>query len=50
MKPSSRLRAIGLATLAYIALTVLYTWPLPVRLGDVTHDYGDPLLNTWILW
>lgn len=50
MKPSSQLQAIGLAALAYIALTLFYTWPLPVRLGDVTHDYGDPLLNTWILW
>jgi len=50
MKPSSQLRAIGFATLGYLLITIIYTWPLPVRLGDVTHDYGDPLLNTWILW
>src|SRR3954466_6635753 len=50
MKSSSNLRVIGLATLGYIALSIAYTWPLPVRLGDVAHDYGDPLLNTWILW
>jgi hypothetical protein len=50
MNISPHLRAIGLATLAYVLLTIVYTWPLPVHLGGVTHDYGDPLLNTWILW
>jgi hypothetical protein len=50
MKSRSNLQAIGLAAFAYLLLTIVYTWPLPVRLGDVTHDYGDPLLNTWILW
>ena len=50
MKLSSHWRAVGLAALAYLLITIVYTWPLPVRLGDVAHDYGDPLLNTWILW
>lgn len=50
MKPASNRRAIGFATIAYVLLAIAYTWPLAIRLGDVTHDYGDPLLNTWILW
>lgn len=44
----------GRATVAaafYTALTLAYTWPLPLRLATgVAHDLGDPLLNTWILW
>ena len=37
--------------LAYLLLTLAYTWPLPVRMTTgVTHDLGDPLLNVWILW
>jgi hypothetical protein len=37
--------------LLYAAVTLLVTWPLPLRLGDaVPSDLGDPLLNTWILW
>jgi hypothetical protein len=43
-------RAVGLATLLYLILTLVYAWPLPVRLHDVTHDAGDPVLNAWILW
>jgi hypothetical protein len=50
MKPPPHLRAISLSALGYVLLTIAYSWPLPIRLGDVTHDYGDPLLNTWILW
>src|SRR5437867_7956404 len=46
-----QVRAIALASLAYLALTCAYTWPLPVRLlHGVAHDPGDPLLNAWILW
>src|SRR5690348_12305336 len=35
----------------YLALIVILTWPLAIRLGSVIpHDLGDPLENTWILW
>ena len=43
-------RAIGLAFLAYLAVAVAYSWPLAIRLGDVPHDLGDPLMTTWLLW
>jgi hypothetical protein len=40
------------AAVALLALvTVVFTWPLPIRLaGAVPHDGGDPLLVTWLLW
>jgi hypothetical protein len=39
-----------LAALAFLALSVVCTWPLGKGLGrDVPGDFGDPLLNTWIL-
>ena len=51
MRISRHGRAAALAALAYTVLALAYTWPLPIRLGTgVTHDLGDPLLNTWILW
>jgi hypothetical protein len=38
------------ATLAYAALTIAFTWPLVRGLArDVPGDFGDPLLNCWIL-
>ena len=44
-------RAIALATLAYLVITIVYAWPLPARLmHGVAHDPGDPILNAWILW
>jgi hypothetical protein len=40
-----------IASLGYVVLTVICTWPLVIRLGDVLpHDLGDPMLNAWILW
>jgi hypothetical protein len=43
-------RAVWLAALAYIALTIALTWPLARGLArDVPGDFGDPLLNMWIL-
>ncbi len=46
-----RLRTILLLFCVYLALTVAYTWPLPIKLAHgITHDPGDPLLNAWILW
>lgn len=47
---SRNARAVGLASLAYVAVAVAYTWPLPISLGGVPHDLGDPLLTTWFLW
>jgi hypothetical protein len=39
-----------LATLAYILLAAVMTWPLALHLGrDLPSDLGDPLLNTWII-
>jgi hypothetical protein len=40
-----------LATLGYVAFTVVQTWPLVPRINSVLpHDLGDPALNTWIIW
>src|SRR5205807_4181970 len=44
-----RLEALA-ACLAYLALTILLTWPLARGLAhDIPSDFGDPLLNCWIL-
>jgi hypothetical protein len=41
--------ALG-ATAAYFVLTIALTWPLARGLAhDVPSDFGDPLLNSWIL-
>ena len=38
------------ATLAYALCAIVLTWPLVFRLSrDVPSDFGDPLLNCWIL-
>lgn len=51
MKLSPTGRAVALATLAYIVLTIAYSWPLPLNMMyGVAHDPGDPILNAWILW
>jgi hypothetical protein len=50
MKLSSTGRAVALATLAYTVLTIAYSWPLPLKMHEVAHDPGDPILNAWILW
>jgi hypothetical protein len=47
---SRNARAVGLASLAYLAVAAAYTWPLPIQLAGVPHDPGDPLLTTWFLW
>ncbi|CAO0820175.1 membrane hypothetical protein [Desulfarculales bacterium] len=31
-------------------LSVVMTWPLADNLSNAVNDYGDPLLNSWILW
>ena len=46
-----RARPAAAAAVAYLALTIAYTWPLPIRLTTgIIHDPYDPVLNTWILW
>src|SRR5919109_5046463 len=38
------------AAAAFAALTLVFTWPLALGLTrDVPSDFGDPLLNAWIL-
>jgi len=38
------------AALLYTAITIGFTWPLARGLArDVPGDFGDPLLNSWIL-
>ena len=32
------------------AASVAMTWPLADKLDVALNDYGDPLLNSWILW
>jgi hypothetical protein len=50
MTISRTARALALASLAYLLITVVYTWPLAIRLSGVPHDLGDPLMTTWFLW
>ena len=39
-----------IAAALYIALTIALTWPLAPRLTrDIAADFGDPVLNAWIL-
>jgi hypothetical protein len=50
VKPASS-HPVALASLGYFVTTFVYTWPLPRHLFDgVPHDYGDPILTTWMLW
>ena len=35
--------------LLYLLLAVVMTYPLAFRLADTVINYGDPLLNTWIM-
>ena len=38
------------AFLAYVALTIVMTWPLAAGLThDVPGDFGDPLFTSWVL-
>ena len=38
------------ALAAYILLSLVATWPLVIGLGrDVAGDFGDPVLNIWII-
>ncbi len=47
---SARFRQTTLAAAAYVALTIVMTWPIARGLGsDVPADLGDSLLNMWIM-
>ncbi|HEV3058117.1 MAG TPA: hypothetical protein VGY48_07700 [Vicinamibacterales bacterium] len=48
-KPAPLLTAAA-ATALYALLTLVFTWPLARGIAhDIPGDYGDPLLNAWIL-
>src|SRR5207302_6694492 len=35
----------------YLVLAIAWSWPLPLYLARrFTHDPGDPLLNTYLIW
>lgn len=36
--------------LAFVALTILMTWPWVLHLRDAVADKGDSYLNAWIIW
>lgn len=39
------------APLVYLVLAIAWSWPLAIHLGNrFTHDPGDPLLNTYLIW
>ena len=42
-------RANRTALAVYAGLTVLLTYPLSWNPGTLARDYGDPLLNSWIM-
>ncbi len=33
-----------------LALSLVMTWPLAMHPARAVNDFGDPLLNSWILW
>ncbi|HQR68677.1 MAG TPA: hypothetical protein PLB02_14900, partial [Thermoanaerobaculia bacterium] len=39
-----------LAFAGFLVLTVVMTWPWARHLRDTAADWGDPYLNSWILW
>jgi len=48
--PNARLRRWAPAA-AYLLLALAWSWPLPLHLSNrFTHDPGDPLLVTYLLW
>jgi hypothetical protein len=47
---TNRIPRLATATLLYLSLTLILTWPLARGLArDVPGDFGDPILNAWIL-
>ena len=51
MSRASQLAPWVASAVAYATLTVVFTWPLALRLSSaLPHDLGDPILGTFILW
>jgi hypothetical protein len=49
-RPARERRAAWIAAAAYLAITLVMTWPLARGVGrDVAWDLGDSLLNMWIV-
>jgi hypothetical protein len=46
---ASRREKAGVAALMLL-LSLVMTWPLALHPARAINDYGDPLLNSWILW
>ncbi|HET9014615.1 MAG TPA: hypothetical protein VFN57_03410 [Thermomicrobiaceae bacterium] len=53
LPPASRERrrapVVGAMVLAFVLLTVLMTWPLPLHAGSAVQDLGDPLYQIWVM-
>ena len=50
MTNDGRSRAFGPAVV-YLAVALAWAWPLPLHLANrFTHDPGDPLLVTYLIW
>jgi hypothetical protein len=44
-------RSTHIAIAIYLAIAIVWSWPLPLHLANrFTHDPGDPLLNTYLIW
>src|SRR5215472_13051930 len=48
-KPRAGLREAALATLFFLAATILFTWPIAPHLHDGLADIWDSKLDAWIL-
>jgi hypothetical protein len=49
--PLTRRAARDVLVLAgFLLLTILMTWPWARHIRDTASDWGDPYLNSWILW
>jgi hypothetical protein len=48
---ASMRRRAALIPVAFLALAVVWTWPLVLYVPSrIAHDPGDPILNIWLLW
>jgi hypothetical protein len=48
---NSRRSRVIVPAAVYLALAVAWSWPLPLHLSNrFTHDPGDPLLVTYLMW
>lgn len=49
LRASAPLRELAIFS-AFLALSVLMTWPWALHIRDAVSDTGDPYLNAWIMW